>query len=155
MQWGRGSPPGSPRPSPTLYYLSSQVEPVGVGIIEGEQEAGEPVNFFLDQRHGQVLLWGGGQDQPVSGEDGISPPQTPAQPPELAPSYIATRPPSADLVPEGNLSCVPPGDPCREKPLHVPQEHHPVHSVVFAVGLLREQNKRVSQGPRHQGSVAG
>lgn len=42
----------------------------------------------------------------------------------------------ADLVPEGNLSCVPPGDPCREEPLHVPQEYHPVHSVVFAVGLL-------------------
>lgn len=42
----------------------------------------------------------------------------------------------ADLVPEGDLSRVPPGDPCREEPLHVAQEHYPIHSVVFAVCLL-------------------
>lgn len=53
-----------------------------------------------------------------------------------APPFPPAGIPVADLVPEGDLSCVPPGDPRGEEPLHVPQEHYPIHSVVFAVCLL-------------------
>lgn len=93
---------------------------------------------------------GGGQHQPVSRKDGISPSQTPAKPQSYKPFMPPPGFPAADLIPEGNLSCVPPGDPGREKPLHVPQEHHSVHSVVFAAGLLGGQRELVSPGPGHQ-----
>lgn len=55
----------------------------------------------------------------------------------------------ADLVPEGDLSGVPPGDPCCEEPLHVAQEHHPIHSVVFAVCLLVGTETIGEPGPQH------
>jgi hypothetical protein len=61
--------------------------------------------------------------------------------------------PVADLVPEGDLSCVPPGDPCREEPLHVAQEHYPIHSVVFAVCLLEGTKTIGEPGPSECGSV--
>lgn len=61
--------------------------------------------------------------------------------------------PVADLVPEGDLSRVPPGDPCRQEPLHVAQEHDPIHSVVFAVCLLVETETLGEPGPSTWGSV--
>lgn len=91
----------------------------------------------------------------MSWQDGTSLSQTPAKPQSYSPFMSPPGLLAADLVPEGNLSCVPPGHPCREKPLHVPQKHHPVHSVVFAVRLLAGKRKLVSQGPRHQGPVVG
>lgn len=59
----------------------------------------------------------------------------------------------ADLVPEGDLSRVPPGDPCCKEPLHVAQEHYPVHSVVFAVCLLEGTETIGELGPSVCGSV--
>lgn len=92
----------------------------------------------------------------MSRQDGPLPPSlTPAEPPERPPFHVSSGLPVADLVPEGNLSRVPPGDPCREKPFHVSQEHDPVHSVVFAVCLLAGTERAGEPGPRTLGNCGG
>lgn len=47
----------------------------------------------------------------------------------------------ADLVPQGDLPGVPAGHARGEQPLHVAQEHHSVHPVVLAAGLLQERRR--------------
>lgn len=45
---------------------------------------------------------------------------------------------TSDLVPQSDLPGVPARDACGEQPLHVAQEHHPVHPVVLTTGLLED-----------------
>lgn len=123
--------------------LSCQIQHVRVGVVEGKQESRQAVDVLLHYWHGQVLLRRPTHTHTHTGSVIHT----------LALPTLARRPIEAiwrwraDLVPQGDLPGVPAGDAGGEQPLHVAQEHHSVHPVVLAAGLLQETCRgRVARG---------
>lgn len=105
-----------------VAHLPGQIKHVCVSIIEGEEDTGQAVHLLLCDGSGQILLhvythvWRNVLTY------------------SSRPSGIKQFRPY--LIPQCNLSSVPPGEARGEDTLQITQKHHAVHSAAFTVCFL-------------------
>lgn len=103
-------------------HLPGQIKHVCVSIIEGEEDTGQSVDLLLCDGSAQILL----QVSTNAWRRLITYSSRPS-------GFKQFRP---YLIPQCNLSSVPPGDACGEDTLQITQKHHAVHSAAFTVCFL-------------------